>query len=287
MQFSFFWQEFRQFTLQIAVVFFVFSFRMVNTGIFLWCAPRCVATAVERSVRTLGNGQVFHEPFLTLFYYSPEKKSSRPACAESLQAFSRSSYQSVCKMLQQDFDSKEFVFVKDMAYCVEGKFDIFLEEGFRNFKHTFMIRHPKPAVSSLFRLSTNPELAGWDYFDPAEAGFRQLLELYEFVDRHVHKNPVVVDAADLLKFPNDIMQSYCEAVGLKYEKHMTSWQPGPVADWGPCTAWHDEVMKSSGFIAPGAPSTVKDMPPEVATVVKECMPYYEALAARRILPKAH
>ena len=48
-------------------------------------------------------------------------------------------------MLQQDFDDKEFVFIKDMAYCVEGKFDIFLEEGFKNFKHTFMIRHPEPA----------------------------------------------------------------------------------------------------------------------------------------------
>ena len=161
-------------------------------------------------------------------------------------------------MLQQDFDDKEFVFIKDMAYCVEGKFDIFLEEGFENFKHTFMIRHPDSAISSLFRLSTNPELAGWDYFDPAEAGVRQLLELYEFIDRRVHKNPVVVDAADLLKFPNDFMQSYCEAVGLKYEKHMTAWQPGPVADRGPCTAWHDEVMKSSGFLDPGAGSTVKN-----------------------------
>ncbi|KAL9987287.1 hypothetical protein ACROYT_G001569 [Oculina patagonica] len=131
------------------------------------------------------------------------------------------------------FVGKEFVFIKDMAYYVKGKFDIFLEEGFKNFKHTFMIRHPEPAVSSLFKLSTNPELAGWDYFDPAEAGFRQLLELYEFIERHVHKDPIVVDADDLLKFPNEIMQSYCEAVGLQFEEHMTSWKPGPAADWVP------------------------------------------------------
>ena len=260
---------------------------MVKTGVFLWCAPRCVATAVERSVRTLTSGQVFHEPFLTLFYYSPERKSPRPACAESLQAFSQSSYQSVSKMLQQDFEGRDFVFIKDMAYCVEGKFDIFLEEGFKNFKHTFMIRDPKQAVSSLFRLSTNPELAGWDYFNPAEAGFKQLLELYQFIERHVHKNPVVVDAEDLLKFPSEIMQIYCEAVGLPFDKHMTSWQPGPVAEWGPCTAWHDEVMKSSGFIAPPEKDTghPSDLSPEVASAVEECMPYYEALAAKRIIPK--
>lgn len=260
---------------------------MVKTGVFLWCAPRCVATAVERSVRTLQNGKVFHEPFLTLFYYSPERKSPRPACAQSLQAFSQSSYQSVSKMLQQqEFDGKEFVFIKDMAYCVEGKFDIFLEDGFKNFKHTFMIRDPKKAVSSLFKLSTNPQLAGWDYFEPAETGFRQLFELYQFIDRHVHKNPVVVDAEDLLRFPNEIMQSYCEAVGLPFDERMISWQPGPVAEWGPCTAWHDEVMNSAGILPPqentGEPT---DLPPEVVSAVEECLPYYKKLAALRILPK--
>ena len=136
-------------------------------------------------------------------------------------------------MLQQEFKSKEFVFIKDMAYCVEGKFDIFLEDGFKHFKHTFMIRDPKKAVTSLFKLSTNPELAGWDYFDPAETGFRQLFELYQFIDSHVYKNPVVVDAEDLLRFPNEIMKNYCEAVGLPFAEIMTSWQPGPVAEWGP------------------------------------------------------
>ena len=190
-------------------------------------------------------------------------------------------------MLQQDFDDKEFVFIKDMAYCVEGNFDIFLEEGFKNFNHTFMIRDPRKAVSSLFRLSTNPELAGWDYFDPAETGFKQLLELYEFIERHVHKNPVVVDADDLLRFPNEIMQSYCEAISIPFDMHMTTWEPGPVADWGPCTAWHDEVMNSSGFRAPPDKDTESraDLLPEVALAVNQCMPYYEALAAKRILPK--
>ena len=69
---------------------------------------------------------------------------------------------------------------------------------------------------------------------------------------------------------------------------MTSWKPGPVADWGPCTGWHDEVLKSSDFITPGTKYTPRrDLPPEVTAAVKECMPYYEALAARRIHPKKH
>ncbi|KAJ7365901.1 hypothetical protein OS493_002631 [Desmophyllum pertusum] len=245
-----------------------------------WCIPLVRPTVRRHCSGTISQDPEEREGFpralLNSLLLQPERKSPRPACSKSLQAFSQSSYQSVSNMLQQDYEGKDFVFIKDMAYCVEGKFDIFLEEGFKNFKHTFVIRNPEPAVSSLFKLSTNPELAGWDYFDPAEAGFRQLLELYEFIERHVHKDPVVVDADDLLKFPNEIMQSYCEAVDLQFDEHMTSWQAGPVAEWGPCTAWHDEVMKSSGFIAPvqedtASPgSAVKDLPPEVTAAVKEC-----------------
>ena len=65
---------------------------------------------------------------------------------------------------QDDFEGKDFVFIKDMAYYVEGKFDMFLEEGFKNFKHTFMIRvdviPSKQSVQSPFRLSTKSRACG-------------------------------------------------------------------------------------------------------------------------------
>lgn len=180
-----------------------------------------------------------------------------------------------------------------MAYCVENKFDIFTEEGFKNFKHSFLIRHPLKAVYSLYKASTNPKLTGWDYFNPAEAGFRQMVELYKFVDRHIHRDPIVVDADDLLDYPNEILKSYCEAVRLEYEENMTSWEPGPVPEWDAWAGWHEDALKSSGFKArvkknrsrACAAFDVEDLPPEVAAVVEECMPYFEALSAKKILPK--
>ena len=196
-------------------------------------------------------------------------------------------------MLQNEYDGSDFLFSKDMAYHVENKMHIFTEEGFKNFQHSFLIRHPLKAVYSLYKASTNPTLTGWNYFDPAEAGFRQMLELYEFVERNIHRNPVVVDADDLLDYPNEILQSYCEAVGLEYEENMTSWEPGPVPEWDTWAGWHEDALKSSGF-KPRVKKNrsractafdVEDLPPEVAAVVEECMPYYEALAAKKILPK--
>ena len=263
---------------------------MSKNRILLWTAPRCVSTAFERSIMNLKNSKTFHEPYSQAFYFGPEKQSARYAAQETKQ---QATYRSISKMLQKEYDDRDFVFSKEMAYCVENKMDIFAEEGFKNFQHSFLIRHPLKAVYSLYRASTNPKLTGWDYFDPAEAGFRQMLELYEFVDRNIHGNPVVVDADDLLDYPNGILQSYCEAVGLEYEETMTSWEPGPVPEWDVWAGWHEDALKSTGF-KPRAKKNMphaftafdlEELPPEVAAVVEECMPYYETLAAKKISPK--
>ena len=239
---------------------------------------------------TLKNSKIFHEPYSKAYYFGPEKQSPRYASQETNH---QATYRSISKMLQKEYDGRDFLFSKEMAYCVENKMHIFTEEGFKNFQHSFLIRHPLKAVYSLYKASTNPKLTGWDYFDPAEAGFRQMLELYEFVERNIHRNPVVVDADDLLDYPNEILQSYCEAVGLEYEENMTSWEPGPVPEWDTWAGWHEDALKSSGF-KPRAKKNrsractafdVEDLPPEVAAVVEECMPHYEALAAKKILPK--
>lgn len=263
---------------------------MSKNRIILWTAPRCVSTAFERSIMTLKNSKIFHEPYSKAYYFGPEKQSPRYASQETNH---QATYRSISKMLQKEYDGRDFLFSKEMAYCVENKMHIFTEEGFKNFQHSFLIRHPLKAVYSLFKASTNPKLTGWDYFDPAEAGFRQMLELYEFVDRNIHRNPVVVDADDLLDYPNEILQSYCEAVGLEYEENMTSWEPGPVPEWDTWAGWHEDALKSSGF-KPRVKKNrsrgctafdVEDLPPEVAAVVEECMPHYEALAAKKMLPK--
>lgn len=263
---------------------------MSKNCVLLWTAPRCVSTAFERSIMTLKNSKILHEPYSAAFYFGPEKQSPRYVSQETNQ---QATYRSISKLLQKEYDGKDFVFAKEMAYCVENKFHIFTEEGFKNFKHSFLIRHPLKAVYSLYKASTNPKLTGWDYFDPAEAGFRQMVELYEFIERHIHRDPIVVDADDLLDYPNEILQSYCEAVGLEYEENMTSWEPGPVPEWDVWAGWHEDALKSSGFKARVKKNRsracvafdVEDLPPQVAAVVEECMPYYETLSAKKIVPK--
>ncbi|XP_074633925.1 uncharacterized protein LOC141892513 [Acropora palmata] len=263
---------------------------MSNNRVFLWTAPRCVSTAFERSIMTLKNSVILHEPFSVAFYFGPERQSPRYASQEPNQ---QATYRSISKLLQKEYDGKDFLFSKEMAYCLENKFHLFSEEGFKTFKHTFLIRHPLKAVYSLYKASTNPKLTGWNCFYPAEAGFRQMAELYEFVERNIHKDPIVIDADDLLDYPNQILKSYCEAVGLEYDENMTSWEPGPVPEWEVWAGWHEDALKSSGFRArvnknrnrSRAAFDIDDLPTKVATAVEECLPYYKMLFEKRIRPK--
>ena len=260
------------------------SVNMVKTRVMLWSTPRSVSTAFERSIRTLKNGKVFHEPFSHAFYFGPERQSTRFA---SKKVDPQATYHLICEKLQKEYEEADFVFAKDMALCVENKFEILLEDALRNVKHTFLIRHPFKVVRSQFRASMNRKNVNWLYFDPEEAGFRQLLELYEFVKQHIHEEPVVVDADDLLEFPNETMQSYCQAVGLKYEEGMTSWEPGCLPEWQYSFGWYEDVMKSTGFISKSQLKKVEvvsdqDLPEEVTALINKCMPHYEALKAKRI-----
>ena len=82
----------------------------------------------------LKNSKVFHEPYLFPFYFGPERQSKRP----SLEAIDpEATYRSASELLQKEYDGVDVVFAKDMAYYMDKKFDIFLEDGFKNFKHTF------------------------------------------------------------------------------------------------------------------------------------------------------
>ena len=274
---------------------------MPTKRILLWTAPRSVSCAFERSIRTLKNSKVFHEPYSTAYYFGPERQSTRYAATAVDEKETYTGYSAVNEILQKEYDGKEILFSKDMAYCVENKFHIFLEEGFKDFEHTFLIRDPVKAVYSLYKLATNPKLSGWDYFDPVEAGFRQLYELYEFLQKHQLRGSVVVDADDLLEFPNETMMSYCEAVGIQYEETMTTWEPGLIPEWdanetglwglwtGSETGWYDSVRKSSGFHKSSARKTAEinldELPEEVLSTIETSKHYYDKLYAARIEPK--
>ena len=256
--------------------------------VFLWTALRSVSSAFERSITTLPNTKLISEPFSVAFYYGSQRQSQR---FESQEVDPKASYEDVAKaVMDQPADDIDVVFAKDMAYYMEGKMSV-LEESLKDVKHSFLIRDPQKAIPSQYRLVETPQIRalGWDYFEPKEAGFQQLYELYTFVKQKLDPRPVVVDADDLIGSPEQILKAYCEGVGIKYVDHMTTWKAGEVPEpwndvWG--LAWRHNAIHSSGFakrVRPGG-SDVPDVqyPADVMKAIKDSRPFYEKLYAARI-----
>jgi len=253
--------------------------------IILWTAPRCVSTAFTRSIMELENSKIFLEPYSHGYYFGPERQSNR---YQHQAPDSKSTYWSIAKVIQKEHDGIDIVFSKDMAYCVEGHFSDFLTEGFAGFKHTFLIRNPRKSIPSLHKVSTNKSLTGWDYFDPIEAGFRQLYELYKFVIAELDPNPIIIDADNLLDNPENIMRSYCEGLGIKFNPKILSWEPGPAFEldnynWP--LGWHEHAFESCGFetqdsakkVAAAKRHKEEKLPDLVEETIKRSMPFYQEM----------
>ena len=65
------------------------------------------------------------------------------------------------------------------AYTLD--FEIWHVKGIHDAKHSFLIRDPKKSISSIYRVMKKAKIRNWVYFDPDEAGFKELYALYDFV----------------------------------------------------------------------------------------------------------
>ena len=255
--------------------------------VFLWTAPRCMSTAFERSIMNIKKGKVFHEPYASVYYFGPERISCRYS---SKPVDPKATYKEVSTDLSKEYNGVDFVFSKDMAYYIQGNFEILRQDGLNNYKHSFLIRNPKKAIPSLYRASTNTEKTGWDYFDPDEAGFRQMLDLYYFVVKEFKCTPVIIDADDVLESPEEMMRKYCEATGLSYQENMTEWEPKPVPEWDVWDGWHDAVLKSSGFLKQKKSKELRKsssfncLKEDVVDAINEGLHCYKILHEKRLRP---
>jgi hypothetical protein len=129
------------------------------------------------------------------------------------------------------------------------------EEVLRKFHFTFLIRHPRSSIPSYYRCTIRPlsEMTGFGYFDPKEAGYKELRTLFDFLVKDgqigpsiagsgnrtlegengkgvngsiVHHDKVeicVIDADDLLDNPYGVIEAFCKSVGLEYSPTMLKW----------------------------------------------------------------
>jgi hypothetical protein len=217
----------------------------------LWSAPRCRSTPFLRMMGERGDRLVLHEPFSHVADFGVAEVGDRVARTE----------QSLIRALRE-LAAEQPLFFKDTTdFHYPG---VLADRDFlREATHTFMIRDPKAAIASHYRL--NPEL-GRD-----EIGFAWLYEIYAAVADASGTEPVVIDGDDLVASPEAIVRAYCARVGIPFVLDALQWQPKVLPSWERTARWHT----SDGAVDVGAH-------PRLRAFLGYHRPYYERLHARRL-----
>lgn len=155
------------------------------------------------------------------------------------------------------------------------------------FHFTFLIRDPHHSIPSYYRCTIPPleEMTGFHDFYPNEAGYDEVRRVFDYlrkvglvgpkfaestnghtngyangytngeVNGHVNGNDkeveiCVIDADDLLDDPEGIIKSYCQSIGLEYDRGMLNWdneedQESAKAAFAKWKGFHEDVLDST------------------------------------------
>jgi Sulfotransferase domain len=230
--------------------------------LMLWSVPRSRSTAFFRMMAERGDFIVVHEPFSYLVMYGHTDVGGTQVRSER-------------DLVRALLDLPGQVFAKEST-GVRYPEVLATPEFLDRWTHTFLIRDPRETIPSYLTLEPGTRIRN--------IGFELMHELYTVVAEHTGRQPVVVDAADLVRDPEVTVKAYCAATGIPFIRAALSWQPGERPEWQPSRRWHETVAATSGFGAVSAGSaTVPDA--VAAPYLRHHLPYYEALHAHRLIPR--
>ena len=249
------------------------------TRIILWSAPRCTSTLFEHSIGRLSGVKTFHEMYTNAAYFGEERIFDRYQQAPEPDL----KFNDVRATLETDFPGYRAVFCKEMAYSITQRLDA-LPSGY---EHSFLIRSPRKAIASMYRVAISGDAPQWGDFDPRETGFEAMWELHQHIVVSTHATPVIVDSDEMLQQPRDAMQAYCDALGLLFEDAMLSWSETENRErldrWG--SVWYQTLLGSTGFTQPPSPSqrAHPPLPAIIETAIEQAQPFYDRLFDHRLL----
>lgn len=254
-----------------------------------WGVYRSGSTMKARAMLQRSDTRVEFEPFSYAAYFGPQRTYMRHADEHYDNA---ATFDSCFKKLLKPRDSglrdgdykereRNLVYCKDFPMCLPR--DQWGEAPLDQLEHSFIIRHPAKTLPSMYREVQNEKNSQWQKFDPAEAGYEELLDMYKHVTEDLGKDTVVIDTDDFQGNPAAYMQMYCDWLGLEHDENMMHWVPENTLEipWQGWNRFYDRAQEATGFEPPrrydGRDGPKLELPTEVLDAIEEAMPVYEEL----------
>ena len=236
--------------------------------IAMWSGPRNISTAMMRAWGNRDDTVVIDEPFYAVYL---QATGIRHPSADEVIGTGETDWRKVVAHLTGPVPGgKRIFFQKQMTHHLLPQVD---REWLGAVTNCFLIRHPREVIASYVKKREDPALE--------DLGLVQQAEIFDFVRAKTNKVPPVVDAKDVLRNPERMLQRLCEAVGVEFNESMLSWPPG-LRDTDGIWAkhWYGEVAKTSSFQPYRA--THSEVPERLRDIYQRCRDCYEQLYEYRL-----
>jgi hypothetical protein len=235
------------------------------TRIAMWSGPRTVSTALMRAWENRPDTVVVDEPLYA--FYLDRTRVDHPGRAEVIASMPTDWREVLAGLAAGPVpDGTRVFYQKHMTHHLLPEID---RDALRGLAHAFLIRDPRQLLASYARVRSEPVFA--------DLGLEQQAEIYR-----AFGGPVL-DSGDLLRSPRAALEALCAALGVPFDPAMLAWPAGPRPTdgvWAP--HWYDSVRASTGF-GPYREPAAADLPPRLAALAARGQPFYEELAASRLV----
>ncbi|XP_077992864.1 uncharacterized protein LOC144446892 [Glandiceps talaboti] len=266
---------------------------MAQPRIMIWCNPRARSTVFELSMASVPSFKVFHEEYVLAALMGEERAPGPFSTFPILPGYS---FREVKERLEADYTGYEAVILKDVVpMALPGGTFKFLPEGYQ---HTFIIRHPRVAHRSMYKVSTELHEKGLLTESAVDFTYRlcTFQPLYDFYNSLVNEKgqkPIVIESDDLAQNPRDVLQRYCKATGIPFYESMVNWKPNNIGFWNELHASdffsfiYKNAIESSCYRPPTKTQTKPgneddDLPAVMKELIEKDTPMYNEIIKHKI-----
>ena len=237
--------------------------------IAMWSGPRNISTAMMRAWENRVDTAVVDEPFYAC--YLTASGIVHPMQQEVLASQSSDWQQVIDEVLEAPLQNQQTIqYQKHMTQHMLSEVDT---AWLSSLRHAFLIRHPGEVVASYGRKRGS--------VTAQDIGFARQTELYELAVSS-GANPAIVDGADVLRSPGNVLRKLCAHLQVPFDDKMLSWPAGSRESdgvWAP--HWYNKVEQSTGFGAYSPKNLNLDQ--QQQDVVDQCLPYYQSMYEKRLV----
>jgi Sulfotransferase domain len=230
----------------------------------MWSGPRNISTALMRAFENRDDTTVVDEPLYG--YYLQQTGFDHPAGDDIMAAMECDWRAVVDELCHGTAGGASVYYQKHMTQHLLPQVELAFTENLHN---CFLIRDPRRIIASYAKVRPD--------FTLEELGLPQQWELFQRVAQRNGEAPLVIDAAQTLRDPENTLRALCQRLGIGFSERMLHWPAGRRDSdgvWAP--HWYGAVEASTGWAEP-ADETEVVIPERYEACCEQAQGYYAEL----------